>query len=507
MSEASDEKRSRIRLSPETLLSSLVLVLVVNLLQRSIGFGRAVLFCRWLEPEQLGYWEMAFSFLLLAAPLAVLGLPGSFGRYLEKYRQQGSLQLFLRRTTTWTFVLASLTLALMFWRRSDMASLVFGDSQQQELVTWLIACLAVVILHHFLEAVFAGLRMFRVVSAMHFTQSMVFAAVSLSLLCWWRSSGLSILLGYGIACLVSVAGVLTWSALRLERSFEAKGSITHREFWPPLMQFAIWVWLTNLLSNVFGVIDRYMILHLGVFDAEQALVQVGNYHTSNLIPVLIISFANILVGAMTPHLSHDWEAGRKNSVSNRVNLTLKLASLAMVGGSVFSLVVGPALFDVAFGDKYAAGLAVMPWTLASCVWFSLLLVAQQYVWCAEKSHRACLPLSIGLLANVALNLLLLPTFGLLGAVAATGLSTLLGLLLQLLVNHRTGMRVHHGTLLMMFAPILLVFGPAVASIGISMLLLLAIARGWVLTAGERRQMADLTRAWRTRFLSRFGRVA
>ena len=58
-----------------------------------------MLFCRWLDPEQLGLWDMAFSFLLLAAPLAVLAIPGSFGRYLEYYRRRGQLHVFLRRTS------------------------------------------------------------------------------------------------------------------------------------------------------------------------------------------------------------------------------------------------------------------------------------------------------------------------------------------------------------------------------------------------------------------------
>ena len=93
------------RLRPDTLAASVAILLVVSVVQRTIGFGRGVLFCRWLTPEELGQWEMAYSFLLLAAPLVVLGLPGSFGRYLERYRQRGQLRTFLRRATIWTATL------------------------------------------------------------------------------------------------------------------------------------------------------------------------------------------------------------------------------------------------------------------------------------------------------------------------------------------------------------------------------------------------------------------
>jgi PST family polysaccharide transporter len=498
------QKRQRVGLSPETLMSSIVLVLIVNLVQRSVGLGRAVLFCRWMDPEELGHWEMAYSFLLLAAPLAVLGLPGSFGRYLERYRQRGQLWLFLRRTSFWTFTLAAATIALMAWRRADMAELVFGGADRAGLMLGVLCCLATVILHHFLEAVFAGLRMFRVVSAMHFTQSMSFALVSLSLLAFWRDVTASVVLGYGIACILSIVGVLTWAALRIDHSGDAGDHVAHSEFWPPLMRFAVWVWVTNLLTNVYGVIDRYMIIHFAGFDTDEALTQVGNYHTSNIVPVLLISFANLLVGAMTPHLSHDWEAGRRDAVSGRLNLILKLATMAMLAGSVVLLAVCPVLFRLAFGDKYDTGLAVLPWTIANCVWFSLLLVAQQYVWCAEKSHRATPPLVAGLIVNIVLNLILLPPLGLLGAVAATAVATLLTLLGQLYVNHRTGMQLHRGTILVMFTPALLILGPTPAAISAATILALAIARGWLLTPHERQQITATALERLSRFTTRLG---
>ena len=58
------QKSSRLR--TDTLAASVVILLLATVVQRSVGFGRGVLFCRWLSPETLGEWEMAYSFLLLA---------------------------------------------------------------------------------------------------------------------------------------------------------------------------------------------------------------------------------------------------------------------------------------------------------------------------------------------------------------------------------------------------------------------------------------------------------
>ena len=196
--------------TPDTLAASVTILLVANLVQRSIGFGRGILFCRWLSPDELGTWDMAYSFLLLAAPVVVLGLPGSFGRYLERYRQRGQLRTFLRRATIWTIGLTVLACGLMIFEAPRFSDLIFGRPDATSIVVLLSLSLAAVILHHFLEALFAALRKFSIVSTMHFCQSMLFAVISLTLMWCWRFAAESIVIGYGAACLVSAIVMLAW---------------------------------------------------------------------------------------------------------------------------------------------------------------------------------------------------------------------------------------------------------------------------------------------------------
>ncbi|TWT89696.1 MurJ-like flippase [Pseudobythopirellula maris] len=487
------------------------MVLMVTVVQRTVGFGRGVLFCRWLDPEELGHWEMAYGFLLLAAPVAVLGLPGSFGRYLDRYRQRGQLRLFLWRTGLWTTLLATSAIGVLVWRRDLVARVVFGDSSQTGLALAAIACLAVVILHHFLEAVFSGLRLFRVVSAQQFAHSMTFAALALTLLSFWSPSAVGVVAGYAGGCLVASVGVLAWSAWRFRDGDDVAQAIaaerpSQRDFWSPLMRFAIWIWVSNLLTNLFAIVDRYMILHCGRFTPTEALEQVGHYHTSMIVPALLISIANLLVGTLTPHFSHDWESGRRRAVGVQLSTTIRLASAAMIAAGCGVLLVCPTLFRLAFEGKYDTGLAVLPWTVTACVWFALLLVAQTYLWCAEKSRRAALPLAIGLTTNVALNLALLPAWGLKGAVAATAISTLIALLAQLEVNRRCGMPLGRTTLLMVLAPALLVLGADGAIAAGSIVLSVAALRGVLLSPRQTKRLTTaiqnrLGRLWPTASLT------
>jgi O-antigen/teichoic acid export membrane protein len=459
------------RFAPDSLAASVAILLVVSVVQRSVGFGRGVLFCRWLAPEELGRWDMAYSFLLLAAPLVVLGLPGCFGRYLERYRKRGQLRAFLHRTATWTAVLSGAAIGAMLWAWPVTSDLVFGKPDQKKLVWWMCAALAAVILHHFLEALFAALRKFRIVSAMQMCQSFTFAAISLCLLWWWRLAAESIIVGYGAACLISIAATLLLTGRSLAEEAAAGESVPHAEFWPPLVRFAVWIWFTNLLCNMFAVVDRYMLVHYSGFDSVTALEQVGNYHSSRVVPLLLISLADLLASILMPYLSHDWERGEKRLVSDRINLVLKLTALGMLGISVAVLWGAPLLFQVAFENKYAAGLEVLPWTLTFCVWYALLIVAQNFIWCAEKTKLGSLPLGIGLVANILLNFALLPIWGLQGAVLATTFSTGLALGLLYWLNHRAGMELPPGLIWLTAAPIALGGGPWLASAAFLLLVL------------------------------------
>jgi hypothetical protein len=216
---------------------------------------------------------MAYSFLLLAAPLIVLGLPGSFGRYLERYRQRQQLRIFLRRTAIWTAALTTAAVTIMGLWTPSFSWLVFGRPDRKTLVMLIAGSLVAVILHQFLEALFAALRKFRIVSTMHFCQSLGFAVISLSLLWWWRLSAESVVVGYGAACLVSAVGVLLWTGRSIADVAAPGPDVAHREFWPPLVRFAIWIWFTNLLCNLFAVVDRYMLVHWSGLDAEAALTR------------------------------------------------------------------------------------------------------------------------------------------------------------------------------------------------------------------------------------------
>lgn len=476
-------------LRTDTLADTVLVLLSLSVIQRLIGFCRAILFCRWLDPDELGQWDMALNFLLLAAPVSVLALTGSFPRYAEHYLRRRQLRTVLRRTIVACALLGTGAAALIHLAGRWFSQLVFGTPDRTDLVTAMaVALLATIAMHYFMD-LFAALRNVRLIGVLYLANSLVFAVLGIGLLLGWQCTALSVVVAYtGAAALVAAGGafwlVRNWRAIPGDAA-----PPPHRELWSKLLPFAAWTWVSSMMANLFVIADRYMIVHYTAGSTSEALARVGEYHSSRVLPSLLVSIAMILSSIITAHLSHDWEAGRRDRVAARINLILKLFGFGLAVAAVAILLIGPALFRGFFQGKYAGGLGVLPWTLTYCVWFATLIIAQTYLFCRERAYLSSIALFVGLAINVGLNLLLLPRLGLLGAVLATTAANFAALLAVAAFNHRLGFRMDLGAWLVLAVPLLFWLGPWATLAVLLVLVLDASNYDRLLSREEKRDLA------------------
>jgi O-antigen/teichoic acid export membrane protein len=480
---------TQVRSTPrgDSLLGGVAVMLVLNVVQRGVGFARGLLFCRILAEDALGLFSLSNGFLLLAAPLVVLGLPGSFGRYVEYYRERSQLRSYLVQMTVFTIVLTGFGTLVMSLFGSQLAELVLGDASAARLMKYSLASLAAVVAFNFLNELLTALRQVRAVSWMQFVNSLAFTIFGLGLVLLWESSAEAVVLAFGISCVVAMLAVLPWwSEIHAEFSAD-RMPLEAREFWQRLLPFAGWVWLTNLMANAADMVDRLMLIHYSHLDHQAAQALVGQYHSSRVVPLLLASLAVTIAAIVLPHLSHAWEAGRKREVSAQVNLSLKLIAVAFTVGGLLVLWGSPLLFDWLLAGKYSDGLAALPWALVGCIWFGLFAIAQNYLWCAEHARLGTLALAVGLVLNVLLNLIAIP-FGLSAIMAARATATLASVILVLGFNWKFGQRLGRGLWVAMLAPLVIVTGPALGSVLLIALMVLDWRVKWLFDAEEEQQI-------------------
>lgn len=490
-----------------SLSEGVIILLALTIVQRLVGFARGILFCKYLDPEQLGRWDLSLSFLMLAAPVVVFGLPACFGRYVESYRQSGQLRTFLRRTSLAAIGPAAIGCTVMALGAPWFALLLFGTPDAAMLVTTMAAGLGAFIAFNYLTCLFTALRSSRMVSYMQFSNSVLFAVVSLGLAAAGYVRAEAAVAAFGIACLVSssfgaAVMVRLWRGLPL-----VEEPLAHRALWTRLMPFAFWIWLTNWLTNLFEIADRYLIVHYGGLSSHDALALVGQYHSARVVPFLMIGLADMLSTLVTPHLAGDWEAGRRDAVAARLRLVIKLFLVLFLAGSIVLSLAAPLFFHTALNHKFGFGEAIFPWTLACALWTGLGMISQNWLWCAERTRMVCIALAVGLLANIGLNLALLPSFGLQGVVAASAVAKVAALVVIWGFCLLFGMRIDGGLVMAAVLPALLLVGPWYALAALIVAASGSVRRFSLFSPDEQRQVAAGFESASRRFrplLARFG---
>lgn len=469
----------------DPLSRSIVLLGLLMVGQRLIGFGRAFFVCRVLSPADVGQLDLSLGVLALAAPLVVLGIPGSFGRYIVQFQLRGQQSTFLRRTAFSCGLLSLVGAGSLYVWRGSLSEVIYGDRRSAELLGLLAFGLPAVVFFNFACCWFSGLRLNRIVVRLQFAQSVFFAALSAYLLLATSPSAGDVIMAYLMACLL--ACLLGWDYLRLSTKNGKHGSTDSAAvpIWNRIIPFALWIWASNLFVNLFAICDRLLIVNFADVSSVTARQWVGQYHSARILPVLLVAVGGMVGSMLTPYLSHDWEHGRRDRVFVTLNVGLKSMAIFGYGVSLCVLLLAPYLFSNLWQEKFASGEKLLPLTLTYCNWAALTLVAQKYFWCLEKTWLSSTAMLVGLFVNAGIGFLLLPHFGVGGVVVSTMAAHCCVLATVCLCCHLFGMRLDRGVFwLAGFCP-LLCFGTGAAVAGMVALFMLVAFSEQILNAADK----------------------
>ena len=187
----------------DAFVAGLVAMLVINVGQRLVGLARNLGFCHFLSEADLGLWALANSFFIIAAPLAVLGLPGSFGKFVEHYRLQGCLRAYLQRLLTFSLLGLVLCCLVMLLVPETASRVLYGASLGFPVIVWTAVALICLVGFNTTVELVVALRLVRLGSLMHFVQTLVFTVAGLAGVAA-GGSWLALLPAYALASLAAV---------------------------------------------------------------------------------------------------------------------------------------------------------------------------------------------------------------------------------------------------------------------------------------------------------------
>jgi O-antigen/teichoic acid export membrane protein len=491
--QASEDAKPSLAWSADSLLSGVVAMLLLNVIQRLVGLGRNIGFCRFLTEDQLGLWSLANSLFIIAPPLIVLGLPGAFGKFVEHYRQMGCLRAYSVRMGVVCVVSLAAVIVSMSCSPDWVAQKLYGVPQGASVIAWTAIVLVVLTIHNVVYDMVISLRLVRLASLMQFVSSFSFCVIGVSAI-WLTGSWITLLQSYAVACGMAMLLGAYGIATRAGTEFQDVGVTPAVQMWRRVLPFAASMWVTNLLTNSFELSDRYMLLHFSPGGEQAGQGLVGQYYCGRILPNLLYSLALMFTGILLPYLSADWERSRTETKGNtykdsvdigqRMRRVFVLMSFGFLALSIGAMLIAPFLFW-GLNERYTQALEILPQTLLQTIWGSLSLTAFTYLMCAEKGGQVAALLGVSLACGIGVNSVMIPRWGLQGAVVSAIIANGLLLLGSYWRVHKEGCQLDKKVYFASALPLMLLTGPELALCGCAVLVVIAGRTEWLLSQDDR----------------------
>ncbi|MBI1299374.1 oligosaccharide flippase family protein [bacterium] len=376
----------------------------------------SVLVVRVLGPERYGIYAVGLSVVGVALLMVSLGYNETLARYLPTYRARfpGQAPTFVKRLLR-NRLLVGLVVAFTIWLLRDQIAVWTATDALVPLV-WLLAILLLgQNLWDFFSAYFAAdlrIRNFALVRALGQISGVSLAA--------------GLFVGFGPQIWVPVAGLIANYTVGIAAFvWSVRTDLLARDVPVDLAtvySFSRYVWVTNLAT--FGLANQVDILLIAslMTNATQvafygvAATLLGRLYT------LLSGWTVVVMPAATERLENEGFAGlaRSFAVYMKVNLLLMVAPFVLTAALAQPIVV--ALFNPSY---LPAASLLATYALLSTV--SVLVganICYPFLYVTNR-QKLLLGLRIGAgVLNVILNLALIPRYGAVGAIWATGLSNL-----------------------------------------------------------------------------------
>jgi O-antigen/teichoic acid export membrane protein len=380
-----------------------------KVLRMGVGVFVGVWIARYLGPEQFGLLSFATAFIGLFGAIATLGLQGIVVR--DIVRDPASKEKTLGTAAALLFVGGlisySLILATIFWLRAD-----------DTLAKAIVAILGSIMLFKVSEVAVYWFESQVLSKYTVWVQNgvfLVFAAVKVGLI---LQGAPLIAFAWAMMAEVAVVAILLLVMLGLrgprlrQLSVSAKrAKILLADSWPLL--------LSGIAIVIYMKIDQIM---LGQMIGDEA---VGIYSVAVRLSEIWYLIPTIIVASVFPALTKSHRENQPEFFARLQRLYGNLVKLAIVIAIIVTL-LSSQLINLIFGSPYRDSAGVLSWHIWGSIFVFFGVAWSKWIVLEGLQRVSATMHLMSLIANILLNLMLIPSYGSLGAAAATTISYGLG---------------------------------------------------------------------------------
>lgn len=389
--------------------------LAIKLISVGLSFILAVALARTLGPVGFGRYSYVYSFLLILAIPAQLGLPQLVVRETAKADIEGSWGS-VRGLWRWSNAVIGFFSAVIVV--GVVVVSIYGELNEQKLVLLGVVLVPLVALGNIRGAALRGLG--RVVLG-QLPETVLRPLLFVGLILAFNLGSHSGLLTPEWAMFLHVlaAGLaFLFGVVLLSRSIPD----TLRTLPQPIYHSKHWISAALPLGMISGIQIINSNLDIVMLGIYRSTVEVGIYKVAVTAAALVAFGLQAINLVIMPRIARLFSKGDIQALQTLVTSSARIILVLAVSAALIIIIFGSWILDTAFGPEYADGYGIL-----------VVLVAGQLANSAFGSVAILLNMGgyekvtlIGVLiaafANVALNILLIPHYGGLGAAIATSVT-------------------------------------------------------------------------------------
>ncbi len=391
-------------------------IFIMGIAAAAAAYATRIFLARQLGPAEYGLFSSVFALVIIFLFIRDLGFPQAIVKHIagfaaqQKYSRINSVLL----SAFFFEALGSLLLAVPFFFLSDWLALnYFRDPRAAGILQLFIAYIIGSIFFTLPKDALLGFKKLFLFSLGDLLKN----ALVLGLMAWFFMAGYGVFAPAWAYAVVSPL-LAVWYVFWLWRAFPfwkhkaAELSGTARE----LLAFAVPVFATAAGGKVIGYLDTLILTYF------RSPVEVGVYNAilpTALLFLYIGSAVSTVAFPITAELSAQKNFSKLNQGVRILHSYLPAAAVPFIGAA---FVFAPFLLRMLFGEEYLMGSGAFQILIAGVLLYIIAAINHNLLAALGKPWLVTKIVLCSALTNIAMNFLLIPTTGIIGAAIATSAS-------------------------------------------------------------------------------------
>ncbi|WP_265111308.1 oligosaccharide flippase family protein [Halosolutus halophilus] len=365
-----------------------------------------------LEPDGYGALYWAIGILAIVQLFADLGLGKSAARYISEYREAdpGQVPHLIRTTIAFKLVVISIVVTLLFVFHERIAILL----RDPEVAPFLAAGVLYVVVFSFstfTQIAFQGfnhLGYSATIKAISGAGRLVFAVAFVLLGLGAIGAFFGYIVGYAIAAAVGMTILYLEFYREYEPATEYEAGLSRR-----LLEYSVPLTATRSANVIDKRIDVVLV---GFFLSP---VAVAFYTLGKQITDFVLAPAESLGFTISPNFGEQKAAGQLDQARDIYETSLEQTMLFYIPAAVGLAIVADPFVTMVFGPDYSGAVPVLQILCGFIVLMAITNLTSDGLDYLGRARSRAIAKGVASTANFGLNLVLIPTIGVVGAAAAT----------------------------------------------------------------------------------------